>query len=505
MKIKTTIIILLCFLFSPLLTLASEASENLLSAKAYNFTWPLDKWSFDMEGQKFGTIRGNGIYHLGDDIGISAGSPVYSVATGTVKNIGVYTDFGTVILIEHTLSTSEKIVSLYGHLGRDVKVKEGQFVNKNQVIGYIGTTDVNGGWSEHLHFGIRKGAFVNVETNWVYWGLGSKNKLNDWYNPTEFLWYKINNPDIITGKIITAPNYPGRSHIRIFNEKGYAIPSFDFFAYPPKNKKGSQISLGDINNDKQQELIISSNSYKPQIKIFSKNSQDFITKFKPFSKKYNGQINLITTDLNSDGQDEIIATTGPSQYPKIKIFSYNTTTNLFEESIKIPSPFSRKIKCGINLTVIDLNNDNKKEILATPANNKKSVLKYWNGSTWKKLKSKIFKKNNAKLTTGDIDGDGIEEIIAGSQSGKRSEIKIINKDGHIRKKTIKPFKYNYKNGINITTTDYNNDGILDIVASVAKSGLPKIKVIQYKQRLVLASFLAYNENFMGGVNIIGIK
>jgi len=502
MKIKATILILLCFLFFPFFSLAEN---NLSVAEAYSFTWPLDKWSFDMEGQKFGTIRGAGIYHLGDDIGISAGSPVYAIATGTVKHIGVHTDFGTVILIEHTLSNQEKIVSLYGHLGKEIKVKEGQFVNKNQIIGYIGTIDVNGGWPEHLHFGIRKGTYIDIKTNWVYWGLGSKDKLNDWYNPTEFLWYRINNPDVTTGKIVTSPNYPGRSHIRIFDERGLAIPSFDFFAYPPKNKKGSQITIGDINNDQKQELIISSNNYKPQIKVFSKNSQDFITKFKPFSKKYNGQINLTTADLNLDSQDEIIVSTGPDQYPKIKIFSFNKTTNLFEETIKIPNPFSRKIKCGINLTTIDLNNDNKKEIIATPANNKKSVIKYWNGISWKKFKKIIFKKTNAKLTAGDIDGDLQEEIIAGSQSGKRSIIKIINKDGHIRKKTIKPFKFDYKNGINITTTDYNNDGILDIVASLAKSGPSKIKVIQYKQRLVLTSFLAYNETFTGGVNIIGIK
>lgn len=498
MKTKIFIFLLL-FLISPFLTFASETSTI-----AYSFTWPLDKWFFDMEGQKFGTVRGNGVYHLGDDIGMPAGSPVYSIATGIVKNIGVYTDFGTVILIEHTLANQEKIVSLYGHLGRDVNIEEGQFVNKNQIIGYIGIPDVNGGWPEHLHFGIRKGAYVNVKTTWVYWGLGSKDKLDDWYNPNDFLWSKINNPDINSGKIITAPNYPGRSHIRIFDEKGIALPTFDFFAYPPKNIQGSLISLGDINNDQKQELIISSNSYKPQIKVFTKNSQDFITRFKPFPKKYNGQINLTTADLNSDGQDEIIATTSQNQYPKIKIFSYNTTTNTFEENIKIPSPFNRKIKCGINLTAIDLNNDNKKEILATPANKRKSVLKYWDGISWQKLKSRIFKKNNAKLTTGDIDGDSIEEIIASSQSGTRSMIKIINKDGHTRKKTIKPFKLIYKNGINISTTDYNNDGVLDIIASL-NSGPPKIKVIQYKQSLVLTSFLAYNKTFTGGVNIVGIR
>ncbi|MFA6296822.1 MAG: FG-GAP-like repeat-containing protein [Patescibacteria group bacterium] len=508
MKIKTTILILLCFLFTPFLTLAEGSS-----AISYSFTWPLDKWIFDMEGQKFGTIRGSGIYHLGDDIGIQANSPVYAIATGVVKNIGVYTDFGTVILIEHTLANQEKIVSLYGHLGRDTQVEKGQFVNKNQIIGYIGTTDVNGGWPEHLHFGIRKGAYV---TNWVYWGLGSKDKLNDWHNPTDFLWYKINNPDVNSGKIVTSPNYPGRSHIRIFDEQGLAIPTFDFFAYPPKNKQGSQISLGDINNDQKQELIISSNSYKPQIKIFNKNSQDFIAKFKPFSKKYNGQINLATTDLNLDGQDEIIATSSSNQYPKIKIFSLSAevpqdegglykTTNTFIELTKIPSPFSHKIKCGINLTTIDLNNDGKKEILATPANNKKSVLKYWDGTTWQILKSRIFKKTTAKLTTGDIDADGNEEIIAGSQSNTRSVIKIINKNGHIRKKKIKPFARYNQDGINISTVDYNNDGITEIITSIAKNGSPRIKVFQYPQNIAIANFLAYNENFTGGVNIVGIK
>lgn len=497
MKTKITILVLSIFIILPFFSQAQEP------ASAYSFTWPLDKWSFDINAQKFGAKRAKGVFHLGDDVSMPASSPVYAIATGIIKHIGIHTNFGTVILIEHVLPTKEKIVSLYGHLGPNTKVNKGQFVNKNQIIGYIGNSAENGGWSEHLHFGIRKGPYININHAWVYFGVSTKDKLDEWYNPTEFLWYRINNPEIIAGKIITAPNYPGRSHIRIFNKKGSAISSFDFFAYPPKNQAGFQIALGDINNDQNQELLISVNKKKPVIKIFDKNSQDFIASFQPFSKKYKGKINLITANLDSNQQEEIIVAKSKNQSSKIKVFSYDPDAKNFFQPTIIPNPFNKK--SGANLGSIDLNDDNQKEIIATPANKKKSVLKFYNGQTWQILNKRIFKKTNAKLTVADIDNDGKEEILAASQQGIRSKIKIINQDGSIRKKNIKPFSYKFKKGINISTTDFNEDGIQDIIVSLAKSAPPKIKVIQYKQKLVISSFLAYDSNFMGGVNIVGIK
>ena len=95
--------------------------------------------------------------HAGIDIGAPVGTEVYAFEDGIVHSVGYNPDvgdYGHVIVIKHMLSSSTKIYALYGHLAKSVlKAKAGETITKGQVIGHIGNTDENGGWTgTHLHF-----------------------------------------------------------------------------------------------------------------------------------------------------------------------------------------------------------------------------------------------------------------------------------------------------------------------------------------------------------------
>lgn len=83
--------------------------------------------------------------HEGIDISAAAGEPVKAALGGVVIKAGEQSDFGNVIMIEHSVS----LKTLYGHL-RDIKVKEGQKVSQGDVIGSVGNTGLCTG--THLHF-----------------------------------------------------------------------------------------------------------------------------------------------------------------------------------------------------------------------------------------------------------------------------------------------------------------------------------------------------------------
>lgn len=95
--------------------------------------------------------------HVGIDIGAPVGTEVHAFEDGIVQSVGYNSavgDYGHVIVVEHTLSSSTKVYALYGHLAKSVlKNKVGDRITKGQVIGHIGNTDENGGWTgTHLHF-----------------------------------------------------------------------------------------------------------------------------------------------------------------------------------------------------------------------------------------------------------------------------------------------------------------------------------------------------------------
>ncbi|MCJ7525425.1 MAG: aminotransferase class III-fold pyridoxal phosphate-dependent enzyme [Candidatus Aminicenantes bacterium] len=101
----------------------------------------------------------NRTVHLGMDVFMAAGSAVCAPLSGEVfacaRNQAPL-DYGPVIVLRHQTGAGEPFFTLYGHLSLDslAGLQTGQLVKKGQIIGRIGSADVNGGWTPHLHFQI---------------------------------------------------------------------------------------------------------------------------------------------------------------------------------------------------------------------------------------------------------------------------------------------------------------------------------------------------------------
>jgi hypothetical protein len=98
--------------------------------------------------------------HLGVDLASTAHAPIEAANSGTVAFAGYLGIYGQTVIIDHGLG----IFSLYAHLS-EIKVKTGQAVAKEDVIGLSGSTGLAGG--DHLHFSmIVGGQFVNPVEWW---------------------------------------------------------------------------------------------------------------------------------------------------------------------------------------------------------------------------------------------------------------------------------------------------------------------------------------------------
>ena len=95
--------------------------------------------------------------HPGIDYAAPIGTPVSTVADGTVTFVGWKGGFGRFIQIKH----QPGIISSYGHLSGYAKgIKKGTKVTQGQVIGYVGSTGLSTG--PHLDFRITKnGKYVD--------------------------------------------------------------------------------------------------------------------------------------------------------------------------------------------------------------------------------------------------------------------------------------------------------------------------------------------------------
>jgi murein DD-endopeptidase MepM/ murein hydrolase activator NlpD len=116
--------------------------------------WPVKTSYFTRISSGFG-IRANPFnnkylqFHNGIDIASDWGAEILSGGNGTVTVVGYDKVYGNNITIKH----SDQFESFYAHLKR-VYVKEGDTVNKGNVIGIMGSTGLS--TMQHLHYEVRE-------------------------------------------------------------------------------------------------------------------------------------------------------------------------------------------------------------------------------------------------------------------------------------------------------------------------------------------------------------
>lgn len=96
-------------------------------------------------GYRVHPISGHRKMHKGIDIAAPTGTSIYAAANGTVVFSGVKRGFGNVVEIDHGFG----YLSRYAHASKLI-VKEGQTIERGQLIALVGSTGASTG--AHLHF-----------------------------------------------------------------------------------------------------------------------------------------------------------------------------------------------------------------------------------------------------------------------------------------------------------------------------------------------------------------
>lgn len=151
--------------------------------------------------------------HLGHDVALPEGTPIYPIACGILRVYRPATGYGRLaIAIEHKLAmpitflnglgqpvSVTSFLSIYGHLRKSADMdggknalpfKEGDLAGPNDVIGYVDNDSTNGDGQEHLHVGIRlQSATMAMSTDMSWFrGYDTVPSQRQWFaNPVAFL------------------------------------------------------------------------------------------------------------------------------------------------------------------------------------------------------------------------------------------------------------------------------------------------------------------------------
>lgn len=124
--------------------------------------WPVPSSSVITSpfGMRYHPILKQSRMHTGIDIAAETGVSIVAAADGQVIFAGYYGGYGYAVIIDH----GDGISTLYGH-NSALLVKEGDMVERGQVIAKAGSTGLSTG--PHLHFEVRKNGVPVDPMDWL--------------------------------------------------------------------------------------------------------------------------------------------------------------------------------------------------------------------------------------------------------------------------------------------------------------------------------------------------
>lgn len=302
-------------------------------------------------------------------------------------------------------------------------------------------------------------------------------------------------------RLIIAPFSNYKSLIKITDEKGKLV-SKAFNSYADSFRGGVNIASGDLRGNNSIDIVTAPTRENSQIKIFDIAGKN-IGQFLAFDKTFKGGATIAVGDVNNDGMDEIIAAAGQGGGPHIKIFNFKG------ELLGQFFAFDKLFRGGVNLAVGDIDGNGLEEIVVGAGPGGGSQVRIFNMQG--KLIGQFLAydkkfRGGVRVAVGIIDNGSIDnkaKIITAPGQGGGPQIRIFTNKG-LPVGQFFAYNQSFRGGVEVATGDMDNDGFNEIVTGAGIGGAPHVRIFSSKGE-VIESFYAYEANFTGGVNVSTLR
>lgn len=265
------------------------------------------------------------------------------------------------------------------------------------------------------------------------------------------------------------------------------------------SEEASAMTASAVESAPQYRIVVAPESGSPPtVRVFTNSGSDLLASFNAYDDAFAGGVRVAMGDVDGDGGEEIVTVPGPGGDPHVRIFDLegNVESKFFA--------FETTLRSGLFVATGDIDGDGVEEIaVSTDEGGSARVRLYDKGGVQKELTlspfSDIAGLRSVRVAMGDVDGDETDEVIVSLGDGYQPLIRVFEPDGELVSEFL-AYANTYDKGVFVASGDLDGDGDDEIVTGTDTGGGPHVQIFDSKGTW-LGTFFAYDQAFRGGVRL----
>jgi uncharacterized repeat protein (TIGR01451 family) len=243
----------------------------------------------------------------------------------------------------------------------------------------------------------------------------------------------------------------------------------------------------------------------PLVRVFD-TTGNLVRQFFAYDPNFTGGVSVATALIDDDNIEDIITGAGFNGGPHVKAFSGADGTE-----IRSFLAYDANFRGGVFVAGGDTDGDGFDDIVVGPGRTGGPHVKVFSGATGGQTGNLIVYDPNFTggvfVSAGDIDGDGLSDVVTGAGAGGGPHVKVFRSfAGNFGNELASFLAYNagFRGGVSVATGDVNGDSFDDVITGAGFGGGPHVRAFDGGVLMVgivrpVFEFFAYNVNFRGGV------
>ncbi len=275
--------------------------------------------------------------------------------------------------------------------------------------------------------------------------------------------------------------------------------AFQWLAYPQFFRGGAEVISGDVDGDGEREIITGAGrGGGPQVRIFNQRGE-IEGQFFAYDSTFRGGVHVAAADTNGDGKDEIITSAGAGLSSEIRIFDMQGKQ---KGSFSVTA---QGLSGGVTVTAGDVDADGAVEIVTGTGGGSLPLVQIFDTvgnkeASW--LAYPQFFRGGVNVAIGDVDGDGAMEVVTAAGVGGGPQVRVFSANGTVETQFF-AMESTFRGGATVAVGNVDTDALDEIIVGSGPGRTPEVRIFsrsagEFSQDTV---FSVFEKGYQGGVNV----